>query len=66
MGAVEQPEVAVREPSWNEGATATTCENVGVRERVWNQAAKRKTGVERVFGVNAAVTVRERVEKKGT
>jgi ribosomal protein L14 len=37
-----------------------------VRERVWNQAAKRKTGVEMVFGVNAAVTVRERVENTGS
>jgi hypothetical protein len=30
MGAVEQPEVALREPSWNERATANAGENAGV------------------------------------
>jgi hypothetical protein len=36
-----------------------------VCEREWNQAAKRKNTLRRVFGVNAAVTARERVENAG-
>jgi len=35
MGAVEEPEVAVREPSWNERPRVNSRENTGVYRLLW-------------------------------
>ncbi len=35
MGAVEEPTVPLREPSWNEQPTATRRENAGVYRLLW-------------------------------
>ena len=35
MGAVEEPEVPLRERLWNERSTANSCENAGVYRLLW-------------------------------
>ena len=39
MGAAEELKVPLREPSWNERATATMCENTGVYRLLWVNAS---------------------------
>lgn len=56
----------VQSVSYSECPRKGWCLQVAVREREWNQRLSGKMDVLTWFGVNAAVTVRERVENTGS